>query len=216
VIVVLALVLAVSTAAPSWTETEYEPISADAFVDDLTEAGFENGAMPAHRLIEVEDCLLERDAGYAYALMAEAARADGVELGTEDCYRTYDQQEAAYEARCVVEVRERTVTDMVTGQRTVVASERVTVCSGPPTARPGTSNHGWGRAIDFTSGRTTLDCRDGAFVWLEQNAAGFGWVHPEWAECGQPTAEPWHWEWGGVAQVPPAPPLPPSWSHSVR
>lgn len=59
---------------------------------------------------------------------------------------------------------------------------------GIPVAEPGHSNHGWGTAADF-------DVTDPAtFKWLQQNAGGFGWENPEWAQNG---VEPWHWEYKG-------------------
>jgi LAS superfamily LD-carboxypeptidase LdcB len=72
------------------------------------------------------------------------------------------------------------------------------VCTGPPIAYPGTSNHGWGRAIDFKDRRNVLTCYDEEFLWLKNNAHRFGWVHPPWAHCGMETQEPWHWEYAGV------------------
>ena len=60
-------------------------------------------------------------------------------------------------------------------------------CS-PPTARPSTSFHESGLAIDFTSGGELITSRDHpAFRWLAANAEWIGLrVHPE---------EPWHWSY---------------------
>jgi LAS superfamily LD-carboxypeptidase LdcB len=77
----------------------------------------------------------------------------------------------------------------------------VLVCN-VPTAVPGRSNHGWGRAIDVvdTTGRraSVLSCSDPQFEWLVENGPTFGWVLPSWARCNKSTAEPWHWEWAGL------------------
>lgn len=202
----IVFLLAIATMPSVWSEANYEPVSSEAYVADLESAGIANGAMPSIRLMNVAGCTLDRDAAYTLALMIEDASADGVGLYPGDCYRTYAQQDSAYEARCPIVVKEVTSFDAVTGETVVVAKTRERECTGPPIARPGTSNHGWGRAIDFTSnGRASLDCNDSAFVWLQQNAQRFGWVHPGWARCGQSTAEPWHWEWGGVQETEPAP-----------
>ena len=75
--------------------------------------------------------------------------------------------------------------------------KRVRVCK-VPTARPGNSNHGWGRAIDLTVDGALLTCDSEAFEWLVANAPFYGWVHPEWAACGAAKQEAWHWEWGAV------------------
>ena len=196
---VIALVMVVFAAVPGWTPAELRPAAAEATSTDLESEGLRNGRMPDLRLIEVEGCLLERDAAYAYALMSDAARTDGLTLQPGDCYRSFEAQSSARDRRCDEEVREVTALDAVTGEVTVVSSETVTVCEGPPTARAGSSNHGWGRAIDFAS----MSCGDAAFAWLEARASEFGWVHPPWAQCGRSTQEAWHWEWAGVEPVPP-------------
>ena len=69
-----------------------------------------------------------------------------------------------------------------------------------PTARAGHSNHGWGRAIDLMSRAGMLTCRSKAFLWMQDHAHEYGWVHPPWARCGAPLEEPWHWEWAGVVE----------------
>jgi hypothetical protein len=61
-------------------------------------------------------------------------------------------------------------------------------------AVPGTSEHGWGKAVDFCGGieNTGSD----AYNWMKANAGRFGWVHPDWAEPSGSKPEPWHWEFG--------------------
>ena len=79
-------------------------------------------------------------------------------------------------------------------------------------ARPGTSNHGWGLAIDINmkdkSGVSGFNSK--IYLWLEKNASKYNWYHPKWAQKpdGWPQVkkapesgmkgskpEPWHWEW---------------------
>lgn len=59
-------------------------------------------------------------------------------------------------------------------------------------AEPGTSEHGWGRAVDIGCGANSFDGR--LYTWLDDNAGDFGWVNPGWARPGGSTPEPWHWE----------------------
>lgn len=60
----------------------------------------------------------------------------------------------------------------------------------PPTARPGTSMHEQGLAIDFTSNGALITSRgSSAFQWLASNAPGFG-LH-------NLPSEPWHWSTNG-------------------
>lgn len=95
-------------------------------------------------------------AATAWRSLVEAARADGVELRITDSYRTYDQQ-----------------VDLV--RRKGLYSE------GGYGAVPGTSNHGWGLAVDadVTDQRT--------LAWMRANAYRFGYVEAV-------PREPWHWE----------------------
>jgi LAS superfamily LD-carboxypeptidase LdcB len=59
----------------------------------------------------------------------------------------------------------------------------------PPTARPGSSNHERGLAIDFTSDGRVLSRGSRAFVWLAGNAGRFGFYNLP--------SEPWHWSADG-------------------
>ena len=69
--------------------------------------------------------------------------------------------------------------------------------SGVGTAAwPGTSNHGWGLALDL---RLTA----AEYAWMLANAPRFGWVNPLWARDGKGVEEPWHWEHIGAPAVVP-------------
>lgn len=61
-------------------------------------------------------------------------------------------------------------------------------CS-PPTARPGTSMHERGLAIDFTQGGSTLSRGSSGFQWMRANAGRFGFQNLP--------SEPWHWSTNG-------------------
>jgi hypothetical protein len=62
-------------------------------------------------------------------------------------------------------------------------------------AVPGTSEHGWGQAVDFCGG--VQNTRSAAHEWMKANAGKFGWFHPDWAEPSGSKPEPWHWEYNG-------------------
>ena len=62
-------------------------------------------------------------------------------------------------------------------------------------ARPGTSNHGWGVALDLCGGVQRFDSDQ--HHWLARNGPQFGWFHPQWARQGGSKPEPWHWEFAG-------------------
>ncbi len=61
-------------------------------------------------------------------------------------------------------------------------------------AVPGTSIHGWGRAIDFQDQFGEVTFESPGYAWLAANAWRYGFAHPSWAHPGQPNAEAWHWE----------------------
>lgn len=62
-------------------------------------------------------------------------------------------------------------------------------CS-PPTARPGTSMHERGLAIDFTCGSGAVRSGDACFAFLSNNAATYGLYNLP--------SEPWHWSTDGL------------------
>lgn len=117
---------------------------------------FGNGKIPRSALSEIgigNHRLSSRAAG-AFRDMRAAAARDGVEIGVTDSYRTYDQQ---------VDLAER----------------KGLYSEGGLAARPGTSNHGWGLAID-------VDVNSRGQQWLSANAARYGFVEDV-------PREPWHW-----------------------
>jgi D-alanyl-D-alanine carboxypeptidase len=59
-------------------------------------------------------------------------------------------------------------------------------------AVPGTSNHGWGTALDLCAGIESFSSRQ--HMWMLLNAPLYGWFHPSWAEPSGSKPEPWHWE----------------------
>lgn len=62
-------------------------------------------------------------------------------------------------------------------------------------ARPGTSRHGLGMALDLCGGINNFGSP--AHLWMKQNAPLYGWFHPSWAGPSGATPEPWHWEFAG-------------------
>jgi LAS superfamily LD-carboxypeptidase LdcB len=109
---------------------------------------------------------LRCDAAAAYrALSAAFAGAFGTPICITDSYRTYAAQVRLY------------------GQKPALA------------AVPGTSNHGWGLAVDLCGGIEAFGTRQ--YSWMKANSGRFGFLHPDWAEPGNGREEPWHWEYAG-------------------
>lgn len=75
--------------------------------------------------------------------------------------------------------------------RTLEAQQRLAVEKPNLAARPGTSVHGLGRAVDFASNvpnATSVEQR-----WMDEKAGRYGFVNPAWAKVAS-RFEPWHWE----------------------
>jgi LAS superfamily LD-carboxypeptidase LdcB len=112
--------------------------------------------------------------GGAVQQLLDAAGADGVPL----CgwgYRSSDEQIALRRDHCGTS--DYAIYDMPSYE-----------CS-PPTARPGSSQHELGLAIDFTLDGGSLGCSGAGFNWLDSNAAGYGLYNLP-SEC-------WHWSTTG-------------------
>ncbi|MGY1773365.1 NlpC/P60 family protein [Blastococcus sp. SYSU D00813] len=131
--------------------------------------GYPNGLIPPSALCEIGVAAhsLRCDAAAAYRAMDAAyAAAFGSPICITDSYRTYASQVRLY------------------GQKPALA------------AVPGTSNHGWGLAVDLCGG--IQDFGTPQYRWMVANAGRFGWLHPTWADPGNGREEPWHWEYAGT------------------
>ncbi|MFK7918455.1 MAG: D-alanyl-D-alanine carboxypeptidase family protein [Ilumatobacter sp.] len=119
---------------------------------------FGNGKIPTDALTQLDGSRhrLYAPAAASWNNVVAAAAADGIELRITDSYRDYAEQ-----------------VDLV--ERKGLYSE------GGLGAKPGTSNHGWGMAVDadVTEERTRN--------WLQINGPRFGWIESV-------PREPWHWE----------------------
>lgn len=61
-------------------------------------------------------------------------------------------------------------------------------------AVPGTSNHGWGVAIDMCD--RVEDYGSTTYRWMRDNGPAYGWENPDWAlPGGSGPFEAWHWEY---------------------
>lgn len=80
---------------------------------------------------------------------------------------------------------------LTSGYRTLEEQAALRITRGGLAAPPGTSNHGWGLAIDFCPDTYTGP----AGTWLRANGPTYGWDNPSWARPGGAGPyEPWHWE----------------------
>jgi D-alanyl-D-alanine carboxypeptidase len=120
-----------------------------------------NGRIPREllTLIGIGQHRMWGPAAEAFKSMRAAAATDGVNISVTDSYRSYDQQ-------------------------TALAAEKGLTQNGGWAAVPGTSEHGWGLAVD-------VDVDKSGLAWLRANGGTYGFVNPA-------AREPWHWEYHGA------------------
>jgi LAS superfamily LD-carboxypeptidase LdcB len=155
-----------------------------------------NGRLPADSLVKIpippteknQNHKLNAEAAAAYSAMVAAAAKQGVSWGLTDSYRPFEVQDRIFDW----DLYRRTGKNRKKGSGGRVAA-----------AVPGTSNHGWGSALDLRvsnkPGKTGYD----AWVWFNAkpspelqainpkattNAGVFGFT--SLVKIG----EPWHWE----------------------
>ncbi|WP_344250534.1 M15 family metallopeptidase [Isoptericola hypogeus] len=131
--------------------------------DVAVDEGSANGQVPDDQLCSPWDGAEEvrADAAEALVELNDAYVARfGESMCISDGYRSYDQQVATKAAK------------------------------GYLAATPGTSNHGWGLAVDLCAETYAGERWD----WLADQAQASGWDNPDWARPGGSKYEPWHWE----------------------
>jgi len=135
--------------------------------------GVTNGNLPISYLASTTTgCKVYDEALNSLKAMIAQAAKDGVTLRPESCYRDYAGQVAARDDWC-----SRGACQMA--------------------AVPGTSNHGWGKAVDFADQTGELAFDSAGYTWMTTWAGDFGWIHPKGMEADGPVPEAWHWEWIG-------------------
>ena len=129
-----------------------------------------NGQIPASELCELpsaEGHFLRLDAARAWWRLGQAFSSRfGASVCITDAYRSYQTQAVLYGAKPGL------------------------------AAAPGTSNHGWGVALDLCGG--VEDYNSAPHQWLRRHGKRFGWMNPQWAQADGSQPEPWHWEYEGV------------------
>ena len=84
--------------------------------------------------------------------------------------------------------------DLTDGYRSYPEQVSVAASKGALAAAPGTSNHGWGQAVDLSGGIESFGSAEHS--WMVANAGKYGWKLPFWAQAGGSKPEAWHWEYG--------------------
>ena len=134
-----------------------------------------NGKIPRSELAEIVPTDLDKDlqgpallhpeAASNYQRMRDAAKAAGVRLEISYSYRTFEKQVEKHNA--------------------------FKADTGNLAATPGTSNHGWGTALDLSIPDYPEANTNPQFKWLKKNALRFGFHNND------APSEPWHWDYEG-------------------
>ena len=125
----------------SGKDDQGKPLQQAIFTEDVKPTG-SNGKLDPSKLITVQGSYqLRNDAAQAFINAAAAAKKSGVNLSLSSAYRSYEKQAALYANRA----------------------------SNPyPVAAPGTSNHGYGIAVDIPEGTP-------GHTWMRTYGRQFGW-----------------------------------------
>jgi hypothetical protein len=134
-----------------------------------TVPGATNGQLPLSYLDAVGSCTVYDEAAPSLRAMIEQAAVDGITLRPTSCYRDYAGQVAARQYWC-----------------------GLGACH--MAAVPGTSNHGWGKAIDLGDQNGTLTFDSAGYEWMLTWGWYYGWVHPASMKEDGPVPEAWHFE----------------------
>lgn len=169
--------------------------------------GAANGRLPAALLVQVGPGgtagQLHHLAARAWRALVAAADAAGIDLGYSGAYRTYAQQESLFRSRYVARAEWEARRDEIAWSTSGLPSQ-VKFWAGAAWAKrrgvataavPGTSNHGWGLAVDLADDRDGGDfdsmgdavaISSRSLDWLAVHARRFGW---SWELLPE---EPWH------------------------
>ena len=129
----------------------------------------------AGNLVTVHGITVDASIANALASMIEAAASSGFALGGNG-YRSADQQIAVRRNNC--------------GSSQYDIWQKPASQCRPPAARPGTSMHELGLAIDFTCNGALISSYGSAcYGWMRANAPGFGFHNRP--------GEAWHWSTNG-------------------
>lgn len=132
-----------------------------------------NGKVPEEnlkQLLTVNNHELRHDAAIMFDLMAvDFLEEFGHPISLTDSYRSYELQ--------------------------------VSVKARKPNlaATPGTSNHGWGLAVDLSGPESRWETPERQ--WLLDNGWKYGWFSPTWAQQGGTRPEAWHFEYMGTTEI---------------
>ena len=131
---------------------------------------------------------MDEDAYIFAKAMLDAAHKDNVELYIRSPYRSYSTQNVLFENQ---------VKRCLNGS---VSREQAEITASTVVARPGTSEHHTGLAVDLNSVETNFEDTE-AFSWLKEHGEEYGFIMRYAVDKQDLTGviyEPWHWRFVGI------------------
>jgi LAS superfamily LD-carboxypeptidase LdcB len=160
-------------------------------------------------------CTLHMHAAAPFARLRDAARAAGFELVPSSAFRDFDRQLSIWNAKFRGDRPLLDATGQALDAAVLSPAERVAAIL-VWSALPGASRHHWGTDLDLFDAnavpagyRVQLTAAEyaaggpfhAASLWLEANAARFGFFRPFRGVRSGVQSEPWHFSFAPVAEA---------------
>lgn len=120
--------------------------------------------------------------------MLDNARKEGIDIGVWSPYRSYATQKWLFEKQVQKQINNGVPESEAEDKAATIV------------ARPGTSEHNTGLALDINCANDSFEDTT-AFEWLQQNAEDYGFIMRYSAEKQEKTGvihESWHWRFVGI------------------
>lgn len=131
---------------------------------------------------------IDKDVWPYLQAMLDAALSEGIDIGVWSPYRSYDTQKMLFNRQIDKQI--------ANGVPEAEAEEKAATV----VARPGTSEHHTGLALDINCANDSFETTK-AFSWLKENAENYGFIMRYSEEKQEKTGvihESWHWRFVGI------------------
>lgn len=131
---------------------------------------------------------IDKDVWPYLQAMLDAALSEGIDIGVWSPYRSYDTQKMLFNRQIDKQI--------ANGVPEAEAEEKAATV----VARPGTSEHHTGLALDINCANDSFETTK-AFKWLQENAENYGFIMRYSEEKQEKTGvihESWHWRFVGI------------------
>ena len=120
--------------------------------------------------------------------MLDAARSENIDIGVWSPYRSYATQKMLFEKQVTKQINNGVPKDQAEDKASTIV------------ARPGTSEHNTGLALDINCANHSFE-KTAAYKWLKENAENYGFIMRYSADKQDKTGvihESWHWRFVGI------------------